>query len=320
MEAGENHEVDTMFPPMPSTIIGAIRTAILGRQGIDPADYLNDTDNCLKTYPILGKPAKAGFELIGPLFQIKEELLLPVPASWYSDLDDNMEWNREYAVQTATPLDKPLFDFCGSNVAPFWLKNPLNNDMKPLNGYWATMKAFTAVKEGRKITFCNLPEQLQANQTAILPSTALFAREERVGLALTRQRTAKEGHLYTAVHIRLQDEVKIVVGISSEHDVCLTEDGILQLGGEQRVCRYHFLTDLTLPENPGSENLLALSPIPLPGLSSELADCPRASGKLLRIGGWDMEKKFHKPMTAWLPAGTIFHAENNTNPVQFLAI
>ena len=326
MEAGENHEVDTMFPPMPATITGAIRTAILRQRGIAPADYLKEPDRFLKEYPLLGTPPEPGFSLLGPLFMAGDGiLLLPAPAHWYADLPDStkMQWGEnKYTVQAATPLAAGTNGLAGSVSRPFWIHQPEGSDMKALNGYWATKEAFAAMHQGKgKIVFCNSLNGLQAGEAAILPVNALFVREERLGIALTPERTAKEGHLYSAVHIRLRDGVRLVAGISSSHQTPLESEGILQLGGEQRVCRYRLLPELDLPKNPKGNMLLAISPLEISQLPQELAACPRASGKLLRIGGWDMEKRFHKPMSAWLPAGTVIAVTNTTNnPPQYLTI
>lgn len=317
MEAGENHEVDTMFPPMPATITGAIRTAILRQQRIAPAAYLAKPDSFLQKYPLLGSPREPGFTLLGPLFVIGSDLLLPVPAHWFADLpaSSEMEWNEKFhQVQAAQPLSAETLCLAGSVDRPFWVYNPSGSDMKSLAGYWATKEAFSVMKGDRaKIIFSNSPDRLQPGSAAIIPASALFVREERVGLALTAQRTTREGYLYSTVHIRLRDGVRIAAGINSPHAMILEPEGVLQLGGEQRVCRYRFLPEVKLPENAGSSMLLALSPLEMSRLSPELADSPRASGKLLRVGGWDMEKGFHKPMSAWLPAGTVIFAKSATN-------
>lgn len=325
MEAGENHEVDTMFPPMPSTIIGAIRTAILRQRGIAPADYLGQPDKWQKEYPLLGGPGKAGFELLGPLFLAGRDcLLLPVPATWYADLPEtnNMKWGGKYQTQVAKPLTASPLGLCGSVSDPFWIHKPSGSDMQPLAGYWATAAAFAAMQnDSAELVFRNSVDQLTLEDPAILPINALYTREERVGLALTRQRTAKDGHLYSVVHIRLQSGVRIAAGMHSVHENCLDQQGILQLGGEQRMCRYQVLPELVLPNNKDGQQLCTISPVEFSSLSADLQNKPRASGKLLRIGGWDMEKRFHKPMAAWLPAGTVIDTNSTlTNLPQFLNI
>lgn len=147
MEAGEHHEVDTMFPPMPSTITGAIRAAILRQRGITPAAYLASPEAWQARYPLLGLPRQPGFQLIGPLFLAgQDRLLLPVPAHWYGDLPDSeMIWNTKYQVQAASLLSDNRLGLRGSVAAPFWLRRPRGRDMQVLAGYWATREAFTSM-------------------------------------------------------------------------------------------------------------------------------------------------------------------------------
>jgi len=284
MEAGENHEVDTMFPPMPTTITGAIRTAILRQKGIAPAAYLQKPEKYRQEYPLLGEPQMPGFILVGPLFATVDGiLLLPVPAHWHADLPDSLkiQWGEKYQVQAATPLAEKTLGLVGSAHQPFWVRQPSGSNMKSLGGFWATGEAFSTMQRGKgEITFYNSADKIKRSQAAILTTNSIFVREERVGLALTPQRTAKEGHLYSAVHIRLRDGVRMLAGINSPHETILANDGVLQLGGEQRVCRYRLLPELLLPHNTKGNMLLALSPLEISQLSAEFAAGLRASAKL----------------------------------------
>ncbi len=314
MEAGENHEVDTMFPPMPTTIAGAIRTAIMSQQEITPASFLADPAKWQDKYPFLGTPDEAGFTLTGPLFLVADNiLLLPVPAHWYAaNLPvGTIEERGAYEVQAAAVMSTPPLGLCGSVADPFWLNNPAGEDMQPLSGYWATLDAFSAMRNGKgSLVFHHKPGEIKNGEAAVLAGNALFDREERVGIALTPERTVKEGHLYSAVHIRLRSGVQLVVGINSAHQVPIVAEGILQLGGEQRVCRYRMQPEIKLPKQQTGGMLLALSPLEIAKLPPEIASSPRASGKLMRIGGWDMARNFHKPMSAWLPAGTVISVKD----------
>lgn len=302
MVAGENHEVDTMFPPMPDTIIGAIRTAIMKQKGIAPAIYLANSEQFLRDCPILGKPDDPGFRLTGPLFYTENRvLLLPAPANWYvalSSLQQKNVTNQYVTIQIAEPLPDVPLGLVGSVDKPFWMKNPKCSDMKSLSGWWVTPATFEAVRNAKDVLSINELAEIKPDKPAILPTSSLFRREERVGIALTPERTAREGHLYSTTHVRLRGDVSLVVGIDSTHELCLCEEGILQLGGEQRMCRYRIIPAIGLPENANGNYQLALGPIAMLSLSKDLADCPRASGKLLRVGGWDMAKGFHKSMTA----------------------
>lgn len=322
MEAGENHEVDTMFPPMPTTIIGAIRTAIMRQNDIAPAAYLENPDQCLLKHPILGRPDKPAFSLTGPLFRTGNGcLLLPAPANWFADPPEQHqkhEWEIDWAVQTAKPLTGSPLGLVGSVADPFWVKGPKCSNMKSLSGWWVTPATFEAVSHNKNILFIKDITKLKSDQAAILPSSALFCREERVGIALTPERTSKDGYLYSTAHVRLRGDVSLLVGINSAHELFLSDEGILQLGGEQRICRYRLIENAMLPEKTDGRFLVALSPIEFFSLSEELRVVPRASGKLIRVGGWDMAKGFHKPMSAWLPAGTVFFTNDKQDCSQFM--
>lgn len=305
MVAGENHEADTMFPPMPATLTGAIRTALLGQKKITPAAYLNEPGKWKEQYPLLGTPEKPGFTIVGPLFRIGETTLYPAPAHWMVDLDDNAANGSKVKIQAGQPFVDKGLGLTGSVNSPFWTFQPVSSDMKLPSGYWVTSHCFEEMASGSgSFVLRKKCAELKSEEAALLSMNDLFHREERVGIALTRKRTAKEGHLYASVHVRLQFGVRLLVGMKSKHSCCLAPQGVLQLGGEQRMCVYLLAHAPKLPSRPDGKLLFALSSLSVE-LPEALQDQPRSSGKLLRIGGWDMKKQFHKPLRAWLPAGTV---------------
>ncbi len=318
MVAGENHEVETLFPPMPQTIAGAIRTAVIGQMGITPAEYFKSPEQ----YPFLGLPEKPGFSMVGPLFLANRDVvLLPAPAHWHSAIPDDPP--EELLVQAALPLNSSPLRLKCSTSSPFYVRHPIHDDLKSLAGWWVTPGTFSSmVANQARIPVIADASQLVSDEPALLPPTALYDREERLGIALTSRRTAREGHLYTTVHIRVRQGIELLAGIVSAHPVPLTDKGILQLGGEQRICRYRLCDDIAIPVNKQNSGLLmSLSPLAMKMLPATLEHCPRASGKLFRTGGWDMQKGFHKPMEAWLPQGAVFATNAAyTDNASFMAI
>ena len=305
MVAGENHEADTMFPPMPATLTGAIRTALLGQKKLAPTDYLKNPEKWSDQYPLLGLPEKPGFTVIGPLFRIGKTTIYPVPAHWMAEMDDNAVDGDSVRLQAGQPVTNQGLGLVGSVSNPFWISKPVSSEMKSLTGYWVTAHAFKEMASGSgTLTLRKKYADLKEKEATLIAIHDLFQREERVGIALTRQRTAKEGHLYASVHVRIQPEVRLLVGLQSSHAFSLDRKGILQLGGEQRMCAYMLANAPKLPVKSNGKLLFALSPIPAE-LPETVRNQPRSSGNLLRIGGWDMKKKFHKPLCAWLPAGTV---------------
>ena len=303
MVAGENHEADTMFPPMPSTLAGAIRTAIMAQKGIPPADYCSRPGQWTGTCPMLGTPDEPGFRIIGPLFRIRNIDLFPAPAHWLADLDDKAGDGDVITVQAARPYVDQGLGLAGSTPAPFWVHEPAAADIKPLTGYWVTSACFAAMSTGRgQLMLRKSCTAINSEEAGMLAGTDLLQREKRVGIALTPQRTVREGHLYSTTHVRLHDSVRIIAGLESEHPFCLDQQGILQLGGEQRVCSYAVTSAPNLPVNTGGTLYYALSPLASKNVP---ADQPRSSAALLRTGGWDMARGFHKPLQSWFPAGTV---------------
>jgi len=317
MVAGENHEVDTLFPPIPQTIIGAVRTAVMGQQSIAPAVYFAAPEK----FPFLGPPDQPGFSLVGPLFLANgETILLPAPANWHTDLSDELAPKLE--VRSAAPLEENTLGLKGSNGSPFWVRKPQHDNLKSLGGWWTTAKTLQSMAAGQTtIPVVTDISRLSAGGAALLPPSALYDREERLGIALTSHRTAKDGHLYTTVHIRLRSGVELAAKIVSKHEVPLADAGVLQLGGEQRLCRYRLSQEFDFPAVQGNGLVMSLSPMRLADLPETLASAPRASGKIFRVGGWDMKEGFHKPMRAWLPSGTVFAVDRDTlDHCNFIAI
>lgn len=333
MIMSENHEVRTVFPPLPTTIIGAIRTAILGQRSIDPYQYTGGGHEAIiEKFPYLGPPEKPGFELVGPLFEITtaqgHEILLPAPSHWHGNLKEAAK-NGSILVRAAKPAKDLLkkIGLCGSSENPLWLTNPEGNKNESLTGWWANAAALVAMQSGEAmLAIPAKASDLIPGKPAFLPLDALYVIEARTGIAIDQPaRQVREGYLYSTTHVRLQPEVAILAGLSqSLSPQTLDPKGILQLGGERRVARYECLgeKEFDFPVFKSGNWVLAVSAIPWQEFSnSGLDKHPRASAPLVRMGGWDMKKQFHKDMTAWLPPGTAIYLDNkNDLPFGFISI
>lgn len=336
MVAGEDHEVHSVFPPMPETLVGAIRTAIMIQRCIRPKDFTRDggpPPEMAARYPFLGTVDQPGFELMGPLFTAATlngglDWLLPVPAHWFADLSGELPGGDKLQVTVAEEILEAAkgLGVVGSVGAPLWVKNPAARELKSLSGFWTTPAAFLQARGGslKARLWQKIPLSLTTSPSPpLLSFGALFVDEVRVGIALEEGlRRTKSGHLYAATHARLREGVHLAVGLSQElvpH--YLNPKGTLQLGGEQRVVRYELLT--TGPELPAGPGPWAISLSPFP--YGKLQDCgwekcPRASGPLIRQGGWDMKKQFHKPMRAFLPTGAAIKAGEGELPFGFVRL
>jgi CRISPR-associated protein Cmr3 len=328
MIAGMSHEVRSVFPPMPSTLIGALRTAVLQQRGIRIADFVHGPLQAIRTkYPYLGEPDAPGFKILGPLFRVTisngdTEWLLPAPASWFAEASKNWDDGKTISVSAATALPDSTYDMglCSSVADPLWVRKPQAKELKSLCGQWINIAALRSMKNGKGvIKYHDKVEHIVANEPTIIGTSSLYMNELRVGIARDNctMRT-KQGHLYSASHIRLQTGVTLSIGISEELiSSHLDTDGILQLGGEQRIARYELLSESPPIRNGDSAWVLTLAPIPFADLETmNYLKHPRMSGPFIRMGGWDMKQRFHKPMKAYLPIGAAIMVRDG-NPVPF---
>lgn len=337
MLAGESHEVASRFPPLPGTLVGAVVTTILAQRGLLKDWLAGRLSQIHQDYPLLGEPPEEAGQSYHPRFQVagpllaapvkngREECFLPAPALWFAakEASGKME---VLTVQQAEPLPAEevlKLGLTGSILEPVWIKNPEASDLKSLAGHWVNPAALQAMKGGRtEIRQCRCLEEVTPGEPAVLPQKALSAEENRVGIALEKHRRPRRGHFYVAAHQRLAPGVRLVVGLSeplAPH--YLDNSGLMQLGGENRLVRYEVLT--TPPPLPPGRGpwFLALAAFPLERLKTlNLDHLPRVSGPLLRVAGWDLKHGFHKPVTAYLPAGTVIHAPEREMPFGFIPL
>ncbi|MFH0824776.1 MAG: type III-B CRISPR module-associated Cmr3 family protein [Pseudomonadota bacterium] len=340
MIAGESHEVRSVFPPMPSTILGALITAILYQRQIRPQDFTRDSGpspEIVENYRLLGSPGQPEFEVAGPIFRItnmdgEQDWFLPVPAHWFgpvpaTSLEGYGKPVEQMKVTTGDILPDNLkaMGLLGSVSNPVWVLDPSEPDLRSLSGCWANAAAFDATAHGAgEVGFHASVKTVNPRQPAMIGPRQLFGNELRVGIALkANTRRVLPGHLYSAVQVRLCDGAAMAVGLSETLTPShLDAEGILRLGGEQRVVRYHTL-DQEPDYRPGKGPwVMALSPLPYNDLERHgWTDAARASAGLIRMGGWDMKKGFHKPMCAYVPAGTVIrHVAEADIPFGFIRV
>ena len=126
--------------------------------------------------------------------------------------------------------------------------------------------------------------------------------ETRVGIAIdANKKVVREGHIYSVNHVRLNKNVELVFGIDGEIE--LEDEGVMMLGGERRFGRYQMIEEVNIP-NGGTNMFSSLGITEVNDLTNKILI---ATGKLNYIGGWDLNRGFHKPMKSFFPAGTIFN-------------
>ncbi|TFE65873.1 type III-B CRISPR module-associated protein Cmr3 [Methylacidiphilum caldifontis] len=207
--------------PFPITIHGALRSALLALNGIQPTSKKNGYMRKGKPHGKMGSEAFNWLHIHGPFpINIKtNELFLPTPFDIHSkpfetdsQLSNLPQLLRYPVVSTAPPSKK----------------------QKPA---WICFQSFKNYLEGKEITLTN-----DTNDP-------LWYSEYRIGIGLDpRTQTVKEGQFFAAEHLRLKDDFGLRIWVNSppnHKERNPLEDGLLAehlcgltltVGGEGRFC------------------------------------------------------------------------------------
>lgn len=299
MEAGQPSR-DALFPPPVSVIQGALRTAVLKQQSIAFTDYRANRcpPGVLEGIGACGQPAP--FCITAILLSCRGAIYAPCPANWFVEAESSPQDKRGVLVgrtilRAASP-GRAAASLRLHSSAGVGLPMVCAVDAQPLAGYWLRFDCL------RK------PSATIAEGDLLAPGE-LYDLEPRTGIAIDGKRKVKQGAIYSVGHIRLRQDVTLVIGV--DRDFGLADQGFLTLGGEQRMCGYARQQIPSLPDQPATF-FVALAPIQL---TDDLLPVVFASSKPVNLAGWDLANGFHKATTTWLPAGAVLTRNINNSCV-----
>lgn len=198
---------------------------------------------------------------------------------------------------------------------------------KPLENAWLNRAGLEAVLQGK------LPPNY------IYDAKDLFKTESRLGIARDNAtRSVQKGLLYQTQHIRPKAELSIELDVEGLPDDMPTK-AMIRLGGEGRTANLSVKqTDSTFPTVSISNTTFALYLLtPLygsPCLDFHRKKCNPTiwqgelngialtlhgaiTGKVQRVGGWDMAANKPRPVKSLVPAGSVFFCSvENSSDVQ----
>lgn len=298
MEAGQSAGI-TLFPPPVSVIQGSLRTTVLKQQGISFSNYNNAINVPEAVTQKIGKSGEnAPFSIGAVLIKKIGRVYAPAPASWFVDTDKKIEKSKDFEglkILKAKSNEELLAKMSATSSSK---KIPLvaaQHEAVSLVGNWISFELLG----GDTSIF---------NEGDILTGKDIYETEERTGIAINSSRKVIDGMIYSAAHVRLREEITLVISVDS--DIGLLPKGTILLGGEQRVCGYEEIDGPKLP-NIGTA-FMSLAPIII---DEEMLDSILCAAKPVVIAGWDMAKGFHKATISWLPAGSVFNKKVNKNLV-----
>lgn len=301
MNMGEHHQASSIFPPPTSTLIGALRTAVLIQNEISFTDFHHHKEPEMITKAIGSANQDAPFSITGPLFCYQNEFFIPAPFNWYTKekkedkQKEDEKKNVNMKILKSKPLSTPLIQ--GSSEQLYWV-DQASDQLKTVGGRWMNI---TLLNQDKAFIIADLKKCTQEQlRSAIIDTNLFYTTESRTGIKLKKNREVEEGHIYEFHHIRLIPEVSILFGV--DQTLPINPTGALTLGAERRFGHYQ---KIQLPDFQSSgKNFLALNSV----LGTpEANDAVVATGKIKYLGGWDLKKGFHKPMKGYFPAGTVFN-------------
>ena len=326
---GDQSEGYSIFPPLPSTILGALRTVYIAEYGDLSVFYAGKMANTIGTPDSLGSMHLKGAFLA----DTDEGIYYPIPLDLV--VKKNEKVNQLYTLKVCSKSSNLIFNGSFTNLLRW------NEDDEDVE----------SETEGR-LEGRNLTEYLLGRQSEIqFTSHEKFVQDEpKIGIERDYQTsTSKDNMLYRINMSRFQsqflnlDERKALsdLGFIVDYKCAeeLPENGLLKLGGEgksftykqscqnpdplateddrkdlkelirsARVFKLYFATPAIfkngwLPEwinkNKDTYNAKYKS------LSFELKTA--AVGKPISIGGWDMKKNAPKPTRRAVPAGSVYY-------------
>lgn len=336
--AGEDHSANSLFPPTPLTLQGALRAKISMDMGVSLREYKDEnTGRALKAVEIIGpygEEIKTGnFSMRGPFLGICESEdhstdsgkvtpLMPVPADLLAQADTRLivaapddqfnmlsDLDDESNILNALPIvDRNIID----------VGNP---ELETQSAKWMRIGDLQDYKTS------------QLSYDRLINSDRLFQREGRFGVSTNSATSYREdGLLYSVDFIRMDSEARLLVeidGISSQH----MPIGSILLGGEQgRATAEPVELASPIPRPPetikGKFKIVLLTPSyfssgwrpdveKIEGWSADTAPAliSAALYKSQRIGGWSSAKGAARTMYAYAAPGSVYYFDAGSTTI-----
>jgi len=306
---GEEVWANSMFPPPPSVIYGALRSHYFG---LHPAEIskANTEDDPTKNLVI---------NFFG--IAVNDEAMFPTPL--------DLLFRKDALPGENNLLKTELVGFNGvSNYAyKYHLRSGQNEKVDPVLGSYInnqSLKDYLSKKEG----------PLNA-----LPLAQFISDEPKTGIGRSNStRSAEDGKLFRAgmkrpsvVNGSVESKVSFLVDFSG---LDLPPDGIMKLGGEGKAATYETFDGYELSELPPSISTHGVaeaevklyfvshaifetgSKLPdelLASLGDKVEVEASATGRAVNIGGFDLKNNKPKEMKKAIPAGSVYFLKI-TNP------
>ena len=324
---GEQSEGHSIFPPLPSTVLGALRSAYIAEYGDLRLFYSGKMSDVIGTPTSLCNAIRLRGVFLANSRKDQLEMFLPVPLDLV--YRENERKPDNIPLHLLTPNESKNFASNGT------MSNPLS---------WSTSESIGADADGL-LRLGAMSRYLQGIEELQLTDRAtLVEPEPKVGIARSRITLSSEDHMLYRINMSRFKNSDENYGFVVDYKCAKTlpQTGLLKLGGEgksfvyrrgnldrKRLCN-HLESVKTAVQSTGRFKLYFAMPTIfsqgwLPSwlddetLSGEyrteksspisLKLLTAAVGKPVTVGGWDMAKGEAKPAYRAVPAGSVYYFE-----------
>jgi CRISPR-associated protein Cmr3 len=335
--AGENHYADTLFPPTPETLQGAIRATIAAYW--NPDKTLAEVFQEPELVSLIGDQEHYGrFSLTGITLGRRSkntpagspiERLFPMPAHFLTE-----ESGAKQLVRLQPrPHDTAIVSNLPEKLQLLYPDRPVQSKLEPVRGWLSEQSLQKALHGQEDIT-----------RSEIIDPATIYVHELRQGIGINNQsKTTAEGQFYQARMLRMnhRSEDPFIYGFvvdmrllqtrqqetilpnqfstdeQTQHLLRLPDQGWMILGGERRAARFEVIENRNeQPEQWQEGNLLYLAtpatftrgwqPHTWPGAEPIAV----AMERYQPIGGWQLSpgssEGKSKTLRRYVPAGSIY--------------
>ncbi|MDE0630576.1 MAG: type III-B CRISPR module-associated protein Cmr3 [Caldilineaceae bacterium] len=326
---GEQSEGHSIFPPLPSTILGALRSAYIAEFGDLSRFYSGEMRETIGTPGSLCKAIRLRGVLLANDRGNRLEIFFPAALDLISRKDENRGNGAPPSLHRLVPRR--------SNFASNGMIN------YPLS--WSTSESIESDADGL-LDMGAVSRYLRGNDTTLLltEGATLIEREPKIGIARSRETLSSEEQMLYRIEMSRFKNSDGSYGFVVDYECSesLPHRGLLKLGGEGKSFVYqNIVVDMSLLFNhldavktaiqsTGRFKLYFATPaifkhgwLPswlsdytLPGAYPPENAAPislklitAAVGKPVPVGGWDMAKGEAKPTLRAVPAGSVYYFE-----------
>ena len=310
---GEETWADAIFPPMPSVIYGALRSAYFANNIEEFRSLKRENKLDTKDDPTNSLVIKAIY------FKVGNDFYLPLPLDCVKKKDSNKDDKNRVFLLIPSSLSEGIF-----------INNSVKNILIPKNKEKIENVSDGLVRISVFKKYLNSIDSFTIHRLSdwVIP-------ESKIGISRSNKtHTLEEAMLYRVDMSRLKG-ISIIVEYKNLN---IPEKGLMKLGGESKAVSYRKIDDnidIDFPEFENEQFKLVLTTpaifkngwLPkwidenslegiVPNTTCKIKLMTAAVGKAISVGGFDMKKRKPKPMYKAVPAGSVYYFEIENGVVE----